>query len=31
MGEGPFLWFAADDRQPDYGHGPALEVQPYEG
>ena len=31
IGDGPFLWFAADDRQPDYGHGPALEVQPYEG
>ena len=31
ISEGPFLWFAADDRQPDYGHGPALEGQPYEG
>ena len=29
--EGVQLWFAVDARQPDYGHGPALEVQPYEG
>lgn len=25
------LWFAADDRMPDYGHGPALDSQPFEG
>ena len=29
--EGARLWFAVDDRQADYGHGPALESQPYEG
>lgn len=25
------LWFAVDERQGDYGHGPALDSQPYEG
>ena len=28
---GVLLWFAADSRQPDYGHGPALGSQPWEG
>lgn len=30
-GEGPVLWFTVDDSQSDYGHGPALDAQPYEG
>ncbi len=29
--EGSLLWFAVDDRQPDYGHGPALGSQPWSG
>ena len=29
--EGTLLWFAVDDSWPDYGHGPALDSQPYEG
>lgn len=29
--EGARLWFAVDSRQADYGHGPALDSQPYQG
>lgn len=28
--EGVRLWFAVDNRQADYGHGPALDSQPYQ-
>ena len=30
-GGGYRLWFAADDKQSDYGHGPALDSEAYPG